>query len=86
LQELASKYDMGAEPQFGDFLMRFALADNPAGTVLASMFSADHVERNCQLSNLPASPSFVSELEMIIDESKIGHSMSSESSRAMGAK
>lgn len=53
----AAGYDGTPETSAATVLMRRALAANPDGVVLASMFSGSHLTDNVGLANLPVDPS-----------------------------
>lgn len=50
LQGIANHYSLDIRKYPGDFLLAFALSNNPDGVVITSMFDNAHRSRNCQLA------------------------------------
>lgn len=66
LDALAATSMYDARTLAPDFLLTFAFSNNPDGVVITSMFSDEHIDRNCAVAAKLASPDFADCLRRII--------------------
>lgn len=57
--------------QIENALLYFALANNPAGVTITSMFNPSHIERNCAVADANISPEFAIDLRRAIKEAML---------------
>jgi aryl-alcohol dehydrogenase-like predicted oxidoreductase len=60
------EYDPHATEIVGDLLLHFAFSNNPDGVVITSMFSAQHIERNCSLAAKSPTPELAAKISALL--------------------
>jgi len=66
IEILAKKFNLDPKAKLEDSLVTFAFSNNPHGVVVMSMFSQEHILRNCKLAARTPSREFVEELKRIL--------------------
>ena len=67
IEILAKKFNRDREAKIEDSLVTIAFSNNPDGVIVMSMFSQDHILRNCDLAARTPSQYFVEELQRVIN-------------------
>lgn len=67
LRELAKRQGLAADHVEAGLLSRFAFANNPDGVVIASMFTASHIESNVAAAGMVPDPRFADELRRLLN-------------------
>jgi aryl-alcohol dehydrogenase-like predicted oxidoreductase len=60
------EHDPNATEIVADLLLHFAFSNNPDGVVIASMFSARHIEHNCSLAAKSPAPELAAKINSLL--------------------